>query len=267
MIAFAAGTGSVVYAPDGSSVAILGAGGPAMWFLLPLPQDLGPVAVPGDTFDYSRLVWSPGSSAYVFDLQNRGELHPLCPNAGQMIEVCGRPIHIPLQIEWFEWIDRSRFLYVTIQPRQLYLGVLGGSATLMAEDPASFDAVASTCEDDSEFLADVTVPDDTHFVPGAAFRKTWRIRNSGTCPWDSSYRLGFLSGDRMSGPRTTPLGDLDLRPEGPGLFPTVPPGDEIELSVVLIAPASPGTYRGQWQLFAPDGSPFGTAPFVQIQVP
>jgi hypothetical protein len=47
----------------------------------------------------------------------------------------------------------------------------------------------------------------------------------------------------------------------------VQPGEEIDLSVMLIAPESAGTYRGQWQLFAPDGTTFGTAPFVQIQVP
>jgi hypothetical protein len=47
----------------------------------------------------------------------------------------------------------------------------------------------------------------------------------------------------------------------------VQPGDEVEVSVILIAPASGETYRGQWQLYAPDGTPFGTAPYVMIQVP
>jgi hypothetical protein len=45
------------------------------------------------------------------------------------------------------------------------------------------------------------------------------------------------------------------------------PGEEIELSVTLISPSEEGTYLGQWQLFAPDGTPFGTAPYVAIQVP
>jgi hypothetical protein len=47
----------------------------------------------------------------------------------------------------------------------------------------------------------------------------------------------------------------------------VRPGEEIELSVTLIAPSEEGTYRGEWQLFAPDGTPFGTRAFVLIQVP
>ena len=77
----------------------------------------------------------------------------------------------------------------------------------------------------------------------------------------------FLSGDRMSGPRSTPLGSLDRGTASPPLLPTVRPGEEIELSVTLISPSEEGTYQGQWQLFAPDGTPFGPRPFVQIMVP
>ena len=200
-------------------------------------------------------------------MHGRENLFPLCPNAAQAIEVCGPAIDLGEQIEWLEWVDRGRFLYVTYQPRRLYLGSLEGSPSLIAEDPLSFDASAATCSDDAEFVADVTVPDGTHFAPGAVFRKTWRLRNSGSCTWDASYRLAFLSGDRMSGPRSAPLGDIDLRPDSPGLFPTVQPGDEIDLSLMLITPASGGGYRGQWQRFSPDGTPFGTRPFVQILVP
>jgi hypothetical protein len=279
LIAFAAGTGSVVFAPDGSAGAYLGAAsgtGPSAWFILPLPEDLGPVAVPRDSFDYAHLIWSPGSSAYVlealsFDAQGamhgRKTLFPLCPNAAQAIEVCGAAIDLGEQIEWLEWVDRSRFLYVTYQPRRLYLGSLEGSPSLIAEDPLSFDASAAICSDDSAFVADVTVPDGTQFAPGVVFRKTWRVRNSGTCTWDASYRFGFLSGERMSGPRSTPLGLFDPGLTGRPLFPTVQPGEDAEVSVMLIAPVSAGTHRGQWKLFAPDGTAFGTAPFVVIRVP
>jgi uncharacterized protein affecting Mg2+/Co2+ transport len=51
------------------------------------------------------------------------------------------------------------------------------------------------------------------------------------------------------------------------LFPSIRPGEEIEVSVTLIAPSGEGTYTGQWQMFAPDGTPFGTVPIVVIQVP
>jgi hypothetical protein len=279
LITFAAGTGSVLFAPDGSAAAIPGAAaatGGFMWFIRPLPEDLGPVAIPRDTFDYAHLTWSPDSSAHVLEalsfdpqgvMHGRENLFSLCPNAVQAIEICGPAIHLGQQIEWLEWVDRRRFLYVTYQPRRLYLGSLEGSATMIAEDPASFDAVAAACTDDSEFVSDVTVPDGTPIAPGTVFQKTWRVRNSGTCTWDASYRFGFLSGERMSGPRSTPLGPFDPGPAGRPLFPTVLPGEEVEMSVMLIAPSEEGTYQGQWQLFAPDGTPFGTRPYVQIQVP
>ena len=35
----------------------------------------------------------------------------------------------------------------------------------------------------------------------------------------------------------------------------------------MIAPEASGMHRGQWTMFAPDGTPFGTRPFMQIQVP
>jgi hypothetical protein len=267
LIEFAAGTGSVVFAPNGAAGAVLGAAGatgPMTWFILPLPGSLGPVAVPLDSLDYSELTWSPASSPYVvepltFDadggMHGRENLLPLCPNAMQAVEVCGPPMSLGEQIEWLEWVDRSSFLYVTYEPRRLFLGSLDGPVTLIAEDPASFDAVSSTCVDDSEFVADVTIPDGTHFAPRAYLSKTWRLRNTGTCTWDASYRLVFLSGDRLSGPRSAPL-DVP-----------VPPGEEVDVSVILIAPEAAGSYRGQWTMFAPDGTPFGTRPYVLIEVP
>ena len=216
----------------------------------------------------------------MFDTESLRELYPLCPNASQISELCGPAIRIPLEIvtddqgtadddlvRGFEWVDGDRFLYVTIRPRQLYLGDLAGGTTLLAEDPASFDAVAATCTDDSEFVSDVTVPDAAPFEPGTVFRKTWRIRNSGSCTWDAGYRFAFLSGDRMSGPRSAPLGSLDRLYESSPLFPSVRPGEEMDVSVTLIAPSEEGTYLGEWQLFAPDGTPFGTRPYVLIAVP
>jgi hypothetical protein len=284
----------VIFAPDGSNAAMVlqgvtvertdsatalfldGLGGlfaprlagrevAAATFFVPLPEDIGPLAPPRET-SVLLPVWSPGGDAYVFDGKSLRQLYRLCPNASQMIEVCGTAISIPLESGGVEWLDGNRFLYVT-NPAQLYLGDLAGRTTLLAEDPASYDAVAATCVDDSEFVSDVTVPDGTSFEPGTVFRKTWRIRNSGTCTWDAGYRLMFLSGDRMSGPRSTPLGSLGRLSASPPLFPNVRPGDEIEVSVTIISPAEAGTYLGEWQMFAPDGTPFGTVPYVAIQVP
>jgi hypothetical protein len=96
------------------------------------------------------------------------------------------------------------------------------------------------------FVRDVTVPDGTDFAPGATFEKTWRLENTGACTWDSSYSLVFVDGDAMGGPAASAL-----------TAGTVPPGGEIDVTVQLTAPESPGSYRGNWKLRNPAGVLFG----------
>ncbi len=127
------------------------------------------------------------------------------------------------------------------------------SATFIPVSPTA--ALSPTpCENDSGFVSDVTVPDGTHFAQGAAFIKTWQLRNEGNCTWTTAYTFRHVSGDGMSG------ASINLPHE-------VPAGATVDLSVTLTAPASNNTFTGQWQLHTPDGAPFGTKPFVQIVVP
>ena len=92
--------------------------------------------------------------------------------------------------------------------------------------------VATLPCDRFDFVSDITIGDYSNFYPGATFTKTWRLRNSGTCTWDSSYRLVYDSGYSMSGPASVAL---------PG---TVVPGQVVDVSVTLQAPYNAGTYRG-----------------------
>jgi hypothetical protein len=101
------------------------------------------------------------------------------------------------------------------------------------------------CFDKAAFVADVTIPDNTRLSPGQPFVKTWRLRNQGTCPWTTDYALVWVSGNGMGAPVAVSLPS------------TVMPGSEIDLSVSLVAPAGPGTYKGYWQLRNPNGSLFG----------
>jgi len=93
--------------------------------------------------------------------------------------------------------------------------------------------------DQGQFIKDVTIPDGTTFAPGETFTKTWRIRNAGTCTW-SGYSLVFDSGDAMSGTSPISIG-------------TVGPGQEVDLSVNMTAPATNGSYRGYWRVRNPSG--------------
>lgn len=101
------------------------------------------------------------------------------------------------------------------------------------------------CSNRAEFVVDVTVPDGSDFTPGQSFVKTWRLRNSGTCTWTSSYKLVFDHGDAMGGPASLSL---------PGL---VHPGQMVDLSVNLTAPGAEGAYTGYWLLRTSEGALFG----------
>lgn len=98
---------------------------------------------------------------------------------------------------------------------------------------------------------DVTVPDYTLMIPNQVFSKTWRIRNAGTCSWNSSYLLIFDHGDGMG----ITSGYTQQLTTG-----IVNPGQEVDLTVNLKAPAAIGTYTGYWRLRDPGGVVFGITP-------
>ena len=100
--------------------------------------------------------------------------------------------------------------------------------------------------DRGAFVEDITIPDGTAFEPGDPFIKTWRIRNNGSCTWTTEYTVVFDSGDAMGGPASFPLSSS-----------SVPPGAEVDVSVNLIAPEEPGSYRGDWKIRNPAGQVFG----------
>ena len=106
---------------------------------------------------------------------------------------------------------------------------------------------------DAAFVSDVTIADGTLFDPGDAFTKTWEIKNTGSCPWESDFQLVFSSGDQMSGTNIL-------------INTTVASGATAKFSVDLIAPDTPGPYSGFWRLTNADGTIFGEAVYVIITV-
>lgn len=102
--------------------------------------------------------------------------------------------------------------------------------------PSSSSSSSTPCNRAS-FLADVTVPDGTTYSPGDTFTKTWRLKNTGTCPWTSNFKLAFESGELMG-----------ASPKKPLTTSPVTQGQNLDISVNLSAPSSPGTYRGTWKI-------------------
>lgn len=105
-------------------------------------------------------------------------------------------------------------------------------------------ASAAPC-DWARFISDVTVPDGTKYEPGATFKKTWRLKNIGTCTWTTSYSLVFDTGAQMDAPASIK-------------FPAeVKPGETVDINVDMTAPSSPGHYIGYWKFKNASGVLFG----------
>ncbi len=97
-------------------------------------------------------------------------------------------------------------------------------------------------------LADISAPPNSVLPVGAAFVKTWNIRNSGACPWSTQFSLVLSGGDPMGTATIFPIGSQ------------IEPGENLNLSITLTAPGFPGVHQGNWFLRSPNGEMFGSGP-------
>lgn len=129
-------------------------------------------------------------------------------------------------------------------------------AAIFTLDPTQAALTPDALCDDYDWDAttlDVTIPDGTPMTPGQEFVKTWKIRNTGICTWDTSYKAIFSysnpPNERMSA-QPVPLATL------------VAPGQEVEVSVQFKAPTTAGEYTLYWQMVNAKGIPFGKKDFI-----
>lgn len=101
------------------------------------------------------------------------------------------------------------------------------------------------CNNKIRSINDITFRDGSKVAPNELFRKTWTMKNGGTCIWDQGYTLIFSGGDAMGGQRII------------NLPKTVYPGETVQLSIDLQAPSIPGRYRGYYMLRDSLGYTFG----------
>ena len=116
----------------------------------------------------------------------------------------------------------------------------------------------------ARFVCDVNLPDGTNVEPGNKFIKTWRLRNDGTATWPETTALVFIKGDQLHTDNVKPVGAVAV-------------GDELEISVEMIAPEAPGRYVSFWRLSVSGEAerhrprsmllaPFGQRLWVQVLV-
>jgi len=114
--------------------------------------------------------------------------------------------------------------------------------------------VPGRCYDSMSFVADISVPDGTILNPREDFDKIWRIKNTGSCIWDSTYQIMFVQGNNM--------GFSSTRLKG-----TIRSGEVYDLLIDQRAPSYPGNYVGVWQLQNGNRISFGERITVSITVP
>jgi hypothetical protein len=120
------------------------------------------------------------------------------------------------------------------------------------------------CTDAAKFVTDISVPDNSVIAPNAPFNKIWRLKNTGTCTWDHSYLVHYISGATMT--------------QSPGYYiveqgQTVSPGQTVDISVGMTSPVESGIYQSNWGLkkengaFIPvQGGANGNSFYVKIKV-
>lgn len=102
-----------------------------------------------------------------------------------------------------------------------------------------------TCTNQAEFIEDVTIPDGTKIGPGEAFRKTWRLRNTGTCTWTQGYKVVSVGKFNMGGQQYANIPQM------------VKPGEMVDISMDLRAPTYYGDYASEYRLQDENGEFFG----------
>jgi len=115
---------------------------------------------------------------------------------------------------------------------------------------------------EARFVQDVTIPEGTELAPGQTALKTWRMRNSGTVKWNSGggdILMLHVGGDKLTAKSITRVAS-----EAPA------PGEELDVTVELVAPEKAGRYVGYFRL-AEEGvgkhARFGQRVWASILVP
>jgi hypothetical protein len=109
------------------------------------------------------------------------------------------------------------------------------------------------CSNDLAFLEDVTIPDNMFATFGMALDKQWLVENSGTCHWNSAYRLRNIGGAALGAPEEIALYPARARTRA-------------TLRIQFTAPFAEGVYESAWQAIDPAGAAFGDPIYIRVAV-
>ncbi len=163
--------------------------------------------------------------------------------AGQSDSVVATKVAMTIQAEHTKAAAVSTPTELPSLPTQPALSTLPPLATQLPPT-APVPGASDLCTAQASFVSE-TIPDGTITNAGAVFTKIWRIKNTGTCPWTSSWQWVYISGDLMGGATYYNLPS------------PAAPGDTVDVPVVFTAPTGDGDYRGYWKIKSPWGLVFG----------
>jgi len=109
------------------------------------------------------------------------------------------------------------------------------------------------CVNNLTFLEDLTIPDNMFATFGLALDKQWLVENSGTCNWNSAYRLRNIGGAALGASQ-----EIALYPARAGT--------QAGIQILFTAPFAEGVYESAWQAMDANGNPFGDPIYIRIAV-
>jgi len=90
--------------------------------------------------------------------------------------------------------------------------------------------VAGSPDDDGAvFVSDLSYPPNTVLPANQPFLKQWKVKNTGTTTWGSSYSLAYFSDEKLGARIVSP-------------YPKPRPGRKLLLASTFTSPAVPGSY-------------------------
>ncbi len=150
-------------------------------------------------------------------------------------------------------LDKGALEILVAAPTPVITETVAEGVEAEAEEPEEPEEVETDPTLRAGFVADVTVPDNTRFEQGEAFVKTWRLRNAGTVDWPEDTVFVFTGGAELSADKEIEVGVVES-------------GENVDLSVDMVAPEEDGTFRSTWELRAGGRSIQGGGVYTQIQV-
>ncbi len=204
--------------------------------------------------DACRLVYAPNGAGVQSDPMTLQKSYPLSQVASPLPVAPGQETVITLPMTAPELSGRAYQSRWQLRDKAgKAFGHLYAEITVVPASPVGTGAQQA----DMEFVVDHTFPDDTRLPEGHSFLKQWRVRNTGARQWGSGFRLVFLEGDLQMAAGIASH-----------VVPTARRGDEVILSVPMVAPAvrdnQPTTYSSLWRLQDDRGDFFGAPIWARI---